>query len=84
MTSTAGIKPQTTRSRVQRLNHAFHKRSKEAALTVDPGDDDTFSEGEDHEGEYGAVPVHDLQHIDPAVHDAWDAQEELEETQPGT
>ena len=35
--------------------------------TVDPANDDAFSEGNDHERECRAVPVQDLQHIDATL-----------------
>ena len=35
--------------------------------TIDPWDDDTLGEGDDHEGEDRTVPVHDLQDVDAAL-----------------
>ena len=37
-------------------------------LTIDPGDDYAFREGQQHEREGGAIPVHDLQNVDSTLH----------------
>ena len=36
-------------------------------LTVNPSGDNTFGEGQDHQGERRAVPVHDLEVVDATL-----------------
>ena len=36
-------------------------------FTVDPTDNDKLGEGDDHQGEGRAVPVHDLQEVDSTL-----------------
>ena len=36
-------------------------------FTVDPTDNDEFGEGDDHQREGRAVPVHDLQEVDSTL-----------------
>ena len=36
-------------------------------LTIDPWDNDKLGEGDDHERERWAVPIHDLQVVDAAL-----------------
>ena len=36
-------------------------------LTINPGDDHTLGEGQQHERESGAIPVHDLQNVDTTL-----------------
>ena len=48
--------------------------------TIDPWDGHTLGQGDEHEGEAGAVPVHDLQHVDATLADAGQTQQELHHT----
>jgi hypothetical protein len=36
-------------------------------LTIDPGDDNTFSQRQEHERENGTIPVHDLKNVDTTL-----------------
>ena len=36
-------------------------------LTIDPGESETFSKGDQHDGEAGAVPIHDLENVDSTL-----------------
>ena len=63
--------PSTTIS--TQLPLVIHKR------TIHPGDGDTLSKGDQHEGEAGAVPIHDLQDVDTTLADAGQAKQELHE-----
>ena len=58
---------------VHKLSLKRRKGVKEM-LTINPGDDHTLGEGQQHEGEGGTIPVHDLQNVDSTLQNRYHHQ----------
>ena len=58
------------RNKATLASHLINQQRLRIKRTVDPRDDETFSQGENHERKCRTIPVHDLEEVDTTLKEA--------------